>query len=167
MSDRGKRIFLALSIAIPFLLYSVYYYGMVLKNAPFRSKDFQSVTLKYGLGDSLVNQYNSSTGEFRYLNKRDSLVTIHVRLNKDDMLYLHHKAAELGFWDFPEHLSGTSKDPKTPHYYLEYKYREKTKRVYFDLDYNQNPKLHDAAKQLINEVNKVINDAADRQDAYR
>lgn len=162
MSNRGKKIFLALSITLPFLLYSVYYYSGMIKNAPYRFTDFQSVTLKYGIGDSLVNQFDSKSGNYQYLNNRDSLVKVKVKLNKDDLLILHHKAVELGFWDFPEKMM-SSDSTKSPRYYLEYKYKQKTKKMLFEAQYNNNTKLRDAAKQLVDFVTKTVNDAENRQ----
>src|SRR5690606_14835414 len=84
VSDRFKKIFLAICIIIPFLLYCFYYYSMMFKNAPYRFTDFESIILRYGEGDSLVNRFDSRTGIYRYLNSSDSLVTDTVRLRKDD-----------------------------------------------------------------------------------
>ncbi|HEY0771965.1 MAG TPA: hypothetical protein VGD31_16680 [Sphingobacteriaceae bacterium] len=165
MSEQGKKWFLAICIAVPFLVYCVYYYGIMIKNAPYKFSEFESLTLKYGLGTDLVNQYNSKTGEYQYLNERDSLIKTKVKLTKDDLLYLHRKAADLGFWNFPEKIEGRP-DPKhpvnTPHYYLEYKYERKDKHMLFDLNYSDDPKLHTAAKTLIDEVSKTIIDAKQR-----
>ena len=92
MNNRNKKIFLAISIAVPFLIYCFYYYGIMLKNAPYRFADLESITLKYGMGTNLVNQYDSRTGNFQYENSRDSLVKTNVKLSKDDMLYLNYEA---------------------------------------------------------------------------
>ena len=165
MSDRSKRIFLALSIVVPFLAYTIYYYSIMVKNAPYKFSEFESLTFKYGPGDSLVNVYNSQTGVYTYVNNRDSLVTRRVKLNKDDLLYLHRKAADLGFWNFPEEIL-SSKKTKAMHYYFEMKYERKTKHMYFDAAYDKNQKLQNAAKILTDEVNRTINDAESRGRKY-
>ncbi len=163
MSDRAKKIFLAICIITPFLLYTGYYYSIMLKNAPYRFSDFESITFRYGLGDSLINGYDSKTGSYQYLNSNDSLVKTTVKLRKDDLLYLHRKAAELGFWNFPDELQGEESPARiSPHYYIEYKYKDKTKKVLFDAAYNEEPKLRDAAKSLVTEISNMINDASDR-----
>lgn len=165
MSDRTKKIFLAICIITPFLLYSIYYYTIMVKNAPYRFSDFESITFKYGMGDSLINQYNSKTGEYQYLNGNDSLIKTHVKLRKDDLLYLHRKAAESGFWNFPEVLENKSakiEKVNSPHYYIEFKYKSKGKHVLYDAAYSDNLKLGDAAKQLTKEISSMINDAEDR-----
>ncbi|MGV3685978.1 MAG: hypothetical protein ACO1NS_10160 [Daejeonella sp.] len=166
MTDRGKKIFLAICIITPFLLYCVYYYSIMVKNAPYRFSDFDSITFRYGLGDSLINTYSSKTGDYQYINSRDSLVKETVKLRKDDLLYLHRKAAELGFWNFPREISGDNvpgHSKNSPHYYVEFKYKDKTKHVVFDIQNNESPKLNDAAKSLITEISNKINDARDRK----
>lgn len=165
MNERGKKIFLAICIITPFLLYTVYYYSIMVKNAPYRFSDFESITFRYGLGDSLVNSYDSKTGIYQYVNTRDSLISTKVKLRKDDLLYLHRKAAELGFWNFPEEIKNkndSNPGRNTPHYYIEFKYKDKTKHVLYDASYNEEPKLGDAAKSLITEVGNMINDVRDR-----
>jgi len=164
MSNQGKKIFLALSVIVPIFLYCIYYYGIMIKNAPYKFSEFESLTFQYGLGDSLVNKFDSKSGDYQYLNQSDSLVKTHVKLRKDDLLYLHRKAADLGFWNFPQEIvpeEGAGK-PNSPKYILEFKYQRKTKRMIFDLDFNGDPKLKDAARILIEEVSRTINDAQDR-----
>ena len=165
MSERGKKIFLAICIITPFLLYCVYYYSIMIKNAPYKFSEFKSLTFKYGLGDSLINQYDSKTGNFQYVNERDSLIKTNIKLSKDDLLYLHRKAAEQGFWNFPEELSGANnpnRSKNSPHYYIEFNYQRKSKHVLFDADYNSNVKLRDAAAQMAKEISTVISDAQDK-----
>lgn len=166
MTDRQKKIFLAICIIVPFVLYCVYYYGIIIKNAPYKFSEMKSITLKYGLGDSLVNRYDSKTGVYQYMNEQDSLVQSNVKLSNDDLLYLHRKAAELGFWNFPEDLRGPESrnaPSNAPHYILEFNYLRKSKRIDFDLNFKGDPKLKDAAKSLIEMVNTTINDAEDRK----
>lgn len=165
MSDRSKKIFLAIAIVLPFLVYCVYYYGVMIKNAPYKFTEFESITLKYGAGEGLVNQYDSKTGRYAYLDDHDSLVVKKIRLNKDDLLYLHRKAVTLGFWDFPEQLTGPNavdRHSNVPIYYLEYNYKRKSKKLRFDADFNGDPKLKEAAKLLLEEVQKTLKDAEDR-----
>lgn len=162
MSDRGKKIFLAICILVPFILYSAYYYSMMVKNAPYRFADFESITFKYGLGDSLINMYESKTGNYQFVNTQDSLIKTNVKLRKDDLLYLHRKAAELGFWNFPAELQADNRKPNSPRYFIEYRYKEKTKSVTFDAGYQGDPKLASAVRSLITEVDNMINDARER-----
>ncbi|MEX8546671.1 MAG: hypothetical protein V5804_03635 [Mucilaginibacter sp.] len=165
MSDRSKKIFLALSIAVPFMLYCVYYYGMMISNAPFKFSEFESLDFKYGEGNNLNNQYDSKTGRYQYVNNHDSLVVKTVRLNKDDLLYLHRKAATLGFWDFPKNILGDSSvkaNKNSLHYLIAFHYKRKSKQVLYDVAYDENPKLRDAAAQMTKEIEQRLADAEDR-----
>ncbi len=162
MSNRSKKIFLTLCIIVPFLLYSVYYYSKMVKNAPYRFSDFESVTLKAGEGAEYEKTYNSKTRDFQYLNVNDSLIKTKVRLSKDELLVLHRKAAELGFWDWPERMIGDT-TKSSPRYYLAFNYLNKTKKIEINATYNDNQKLKDAALQLIKIVDKSISDAAERK----
>ena len=162
MSNRFKKIFLALSIAIPFLLYCTYYYYIMVKNAPYKFSEIENITLKEGIGNQYDKIYSSKSQVFQYLTVKDSLVKSKVKLSKDDMLYLHRKAAELGFWDWPEKMLGDSSS-NTPRYYLEFDYQRKKKIIIIDASYDKNIKLRDAALELTKTVDKVILDADDLQ----
>jgi hypothetical protein len=168
MSDRSKKIFLFLTVIGSFMVYSVIYYTGVLKNAPYKFTEFKSFVFKYGNGDSLVNTYNSLTGEYHYLNRHDSLVKTILFLNKNDLLYLHRKAADLGLWDFPSNELNSNdtlkfKGSKPPHYYIEFNYQRKRKIVNFDANYDGPTKLRDANVQMIKEIMHVLADAEDKQ----
>lgn len=165
MSPRLKKIFLIMTVVVPFLLYCVYYYGMMIKNAPYRFVDFDSITFEFGPKDSLVNKFNSKTGDYQYLDKRDSLVKAHLRFKSDDLLYLHRKAADLGFWDFPSNEIGDTSaagKKKGVRYIIQFKYKEKTKRVIYDKDFFGNTQLKDANEQLIKEILGKLDDVQAR-----
>ena len=164
MSDKAKKIFFTLTIVVPFLLYCVYYYSRVIKNAPYKFTEFKSFVIKYGTSDSMLNQYNSKTGEYQYLNRKDSLIKTNLLLRNSDLLYLHRKAAELGFWDFPvQELADTTKIKGKPlRYYIEFNYQRKSKKVWFDELFDGDSKLKDANENLITEIKHILADAEDR-----
>jgi len=156
MSDRGKKIFLGLSIAVPFLLYCVYYYGGMIKNAPYKFSEFQGITFRYGkMGTE--NEYNSQKGSYRYLNEQNKIILEKVHLSKNDLLYIHRKASDLGFWNFPEKM--LPQDNSGNHFYIEMIYKRKVKKIFFSSEWTENSKIADATKQFITTVQKTINDA--------
>lgn len=165
MSTNAKRIFLLLTIVVPFLAYCIIYYTPIIRNAPFRSNEFVSFTYKWGMGNDLVNSYNSATGEYQYLDKRDSLIKTNVKLRQNDIIYLHNKANELGYWNFPDVISNAGTDlnkSKVLRYVFEFKYKRKSKKVIFLTDFNDIPKLADVAGQMRTLVENTINDAQER-----
>lgn len=163
--SKTKKILLALCIILPFVIYCVYYYSMMIKNAPYKFTEFESFSYQFGPRGSLVNSYNSKTGEYQYVNDRDTVINTTLKLNKDDLLYLHRKAAMLGFWDFPVSETGDSvKTGRQPlRYIIEFKYQRKSKRVIFDKNYEGDPKLIDANEKMIKEVELVMAQAEARQ----
>ncbi|HEY0245491.1 MAG TPA: hypothetical protein VGC01_08020 [Mucilaginibacter sp.] len=168
MSDRFKKIFILLSIVVPFLLYCSYYYGMVLKDAPYKFTEFESMQFQYGPGDSLVNKYDSKTGGYQYINSKDSLVKMKLHLTKGELLYLHRKAADLGFWDFPENeVNGADSinaaGVKPTHYYIAFNYKRKSKKVLFDASFDGPQKLVEANGMVIKEIQKILDEAEARQ----
>ncbi|WP_312339053.1 hypothetical protein [Sphingobacterium sp.] len=161
MTIKSKKIFLGLCIIVPFLMYCVYYYSNMIKNAPFRFADFESIEFKYGEPNHMVNEYNSKTRIYKYLDKKDSLITDTVKFTKDDLLYLHRKAMELGFWNLDTDMTGPewqqdSTNSKVPRFYLEFNYKDKSKHVTLDADFAGNPRMHDAAKSMIDEINRML-----------
>lgn len=163
MSNRGKKIFLALSIIVPMIIYCYIYYKPIIQNAPFRKADFVSMQYTWGVKDTLENQYNSKDGHYQYVNSRDSLVKKTVFLKSDDILYIHSKANELGLWNFPDTIGVKSaKSMAIPRYDLHFNYKEKSKHVVIYGDFDGNPKLLDAAMQMRKVIEETINQAEKR-----
>lgn len=157
MTDKRRKIFFGLTIIVPILMYCGYYYGMMLKNAPYRFTDFQYLRFEYGKTDSLENKYDSKTGDYQYKTTSGNIKKLNMKLSKDDLLYLHRKAADLGFWNFPAEEKSDSKQP-APKYLIEFVYKEKSKKVFYDQNYNGDPALKDANERLIKEILKVIDE---------
>ena len=165
MTSRGKKIFLVLTIVVPFLIYCIVYYAPIIKNAPFKSSEFVSLQFKWGVGKELSNTYDSATGDYQYLDKRDSLVKTNVKLRTNDIIYLHNKANELGLWNFPDVIANRGEDltsPKVLRYEVQFNYKRKSKKFILMTDYNEIPKLRDVAMQMKTLVAQSINDAEER-----
>ncbi len=161
MSDKGKKIFLIICITVPFLLYCVYYYAIMIKNAPFKFSEFENITIKAETGGQLDKTFSSKTGSYEYINNQDSLVKQTIKLSKDDLLYLHRKAVDLGFWNMSKEMIGDTSG-KSPRYFIEYDYQRKKKIVQIDAAYNGDMKVKGAALELIETINKTINLASDK-----
>jgi len=163
VSSKGKKIFLALSIILPMIIYCYIYYKPIIQNAPFRKKDFVSMDYKWGIKDTLENHYNSATGEYQYVNNVDSVVRKKVFLKSDDILFMHSKANEIGLWNFPDTIGKKSaKALAVPRYEILFKYKEKSKHVVIYGDFDGNPKLLDAAVQMRKIIEETINQAEKR-----
>jgi hypothetical protein len=165
MSPRAKKIFLIVTVVVPFLIYCIVYYRPIIKNAPFRSDEFVSIEYKWGTGKTLMNTYNSKTGDYQYLNAKDSLIKTNVKLRSNDMIYLHNKASTIGFWNFPEVIANQGTDVNSTtalRYELTFNYKRTSKKVIYVNNYEEIPKLRDLAVQMKVLVEQTINDAEDR-----
>jgi len=163
VSNKGKKIFLALTIIVPMIIYCYIYYKPIIQNAPFRKNDFVSMNYKWGIKDTLENQYDSKTGAYQYINNQDSTIKKTVFLKSDDILYMHAKANEIGLWNFPDTIGKKSaKSMSVPRYDMFFKYKEKSKHVIIYGDFDGNPKLLDAAVQMRKVIEETINQAEKR-----
>lgn len=142
-------------------------YQQIFKQSPYNFSDFKSIVFQYGEGDSLVNKYNSATGEYEYLDRSDKLQKKQLYMNYSDLLFLHQKAAEVGFWDFPakelnNDTAGTNGIKPTV-YLVEFNYNNASKKVLFGADFNGPPRLVEANRELISAIETVLSGAEDRQ----
>lgn len=160
MSTRFKKIFLGISIALPFLAYCVYYYGQMISNAPFKYSELVSIEFRAGKGKAVLSTYSSQKAIYTYKNNKDSTVNIKVKLFDRDRFYLHKQAADIGFWNMPDSMGGNQ---NSPYYFVQFNYKRKSKHIYISQDYDGNVKLKDAAIQISRTVEKTINDAEDSQ----
>ncbi|MBB6239897.1 hypothetical protein HDC90_004559 [Pedobacter sp. AK013] len=163
MSSRGKKIFLAITIIVPMIIYCYIYYKPIIQNAPFRKDDFVSMQYSYGLKDTLENTYDSKTGVYRYVNNRDSVVNKKFFLTSNDVLYMHRKANEIGLWNFPDTIGKKSdKSRLVPRYDITFNYKKKSKHVIIYGDFDGNPKLLDAAVQMRKIIQETLLQAEKR-----
>ncbi|WP_261380960.1 hypothetical protein [Mucilaginibacter pallidiroseus] len=140
---------------------------MMIKNAPYKFSELESIRFEFGYNDSLLNKYNSATGDYQYVNRRDSVIKMNLKLNNDDLLYLHRKAAELGFWDFPANELKKDSVERSPRYLIQFNYKRKSKTVIYDAAYQGNEKLVDANQRLIKEIQKILTIAEEHKRANK
>jgi len=161
MSSRGKKIFLILSVVVPFLIYSIIYYAPIIRNAAFQEKYFVSLEYKWGTGKQLENSYNSATGEFKYLDKNDSLITRNIKLSASDVKYLDSIADVQGFWNLPSIVANSEEDlnnPRQLRYIIKFNYQKKSKEVTYLPSFNGNEKMKGAASTMQKEIELTLID---------
>ena len=164
MTSRGKKIFLASTVIIPFLIYATIYYAPIIRNAPFKAKEF--VSLEYKWGDAgLENTYNSATGEYKYLNDKDSLIVKNIKLTEADQKFLDENADVQGFWNLPDVVANDEADiekSKALRYFMKFNYQKKSKEVTYLSDFEGNVRMKNAAAQMQKIIEQSILDAEER-----
>ncbi len=162
MTSRGKKIFIALSVIIPFLIYCGIYYQEKFRYANFKAKDFVSFEYKWGVNPKLENSYNSLTGEYRYHDRDDSLIVKNVKLTAKDFKYLDSVADLQGFWNLPDIVANSEKDLQNPtilRYEMKFTYKNADKTVLYLTNYDRNPRMKDAVAHVQKEIMATIADA--------
>ncbi|MBE8714594.1 hypothetical protein [Sphingobacterium hungaricum] len=138
----------------------------MIKNAPFRFSDFESIEITYGYPQEMLNSYNSKTQDYQYVTSDDKVVKEKLKLRDDDLLYLHRKAQTLGFFNVDDDMTTVNADldpnRQIPRYILKYTYKDKSKQVTFDADYPGVVKMKEATKTTIDEVLRIIAEAKAR-----
>jgi hypothetical protein len=165
MTSKGKKIFLALTVIVPFLIYCIVYYAPIIRNAPFKAKEFVSLEYKWGVGSNLENSYNSATGEYKYLDDKDSLVIKHIELTEKDKKYLDSNADEQGFWNLPDIVANDENDyknSKAVRFFMKFNYKKKSKEVTYLSDFNGNVRMKNAAAQMQKIIEQQLVDAEER-----
>jgi hypothetical protein len=161
MTSRGKKIFLISSVVVPFLIYSIVYYAPIIRNAPFQEKYFISLEYRWGLGTELVNSYDSKTGQFKYLDKNDSLITTDLKLTQRDVKYLDSIADVQGFWNLPSIIANGEADLNDPiklRYVIKFNYQKKSKEVTYFPSFSGNEKMKGAASKMQKEIELTLID---------
>mgnify|MGYP003457599193 CR=1 FL=1 len=162
MTDRGKKLFIFFSVIVPFLIYAIVYYRPIIRNAPFKAKEFVSLEYKWGAGKNLENSYNSATGEYRYLNDKDSLVVRHIKLSQKDQKFLDSNADEQGFWNLPDVVGNSEADlsnPKLLRYFIKFNYQKKSKEVTYFPNFSGNQKMKTATAKMQKIIEQYLIDA--------
>ena len=162
MSTRAKKIFLLLSVVVPFLVYSIIYYAPMIRNAPFKAEEFVSLSYSWGLGAHLDNHYNSATGEYHYINAHDSLVVKHFKLDADAIKELDKAAHVQGFFNLPGVMSNDETSLQSPdkvRFEITLNYQRKSKKVIFVSDFQGNEKMKDAFIQTQKVLEGILSDS--------
>lgn len=161
MSSRAKKIFLILSVVVPFVIYGAIYYAPMIRNAPFQEKYFVSLEYSWGTGEKLENSYNSATGDFKYLDKKDSLINSNIKLSVRDIKYLDSVADVQGFWNLPSIVANSQddlKDPRKLRYLIKFNYQKKSKEVTYFPSFSGNERMKGAASKMQKEIELTLID---------
>jgi hypothetical protein len=157
-----ENLSLVATIAVILITTIVGYYVIGLKKAPYPVSSMQHFTFKWGTAVELENTYASADGAYHYLDNRDSLIKKEVKLRANDMIFIHNKANELGFWKLPNVIGKPSLPTKSPTYELAFYYKEKQKKMTVYSGFDENPQLLDSAMQIIQIVQQTIDQAEGR-----
>jgi hypothetical protein len=158
-----KNLSLIATIAVILIVAIGGYYLVNLRQGPYPVASFVSLSYKWGVGDSLVNTYDSNSGTYQYLDNRDSLRKTRVKLNANNVIFLHNKANEIGLWELPDVIGFKSNNPKDSvlRYEIVFKYEKKTKKIVYYTN-SENADVAFKATKLQEIVAQTIKEASER-----
>ena len=163
--DIKKNLSLIATIVIIFTIAIGGYFLINLGKGRYPAADFVSVTYKWGVGDTLVNSYNSATGNYQYLDNRDSLIKTNLKLRVNNIIFIHSKANELGLWKLPNVIANKNADLKSDkvlRYEITFNYQKESKNIIYLVDYNDNSSIALAADELQKMIKQTIDEVDER-----
>ena len=163
--DFKKSISLITTCVLVVLISVVGYYFINLGKGPYKASDFVSISYKWGVGDTLANSYDSATGDYQYLDSRDSLLKTNVKLRANNIIFIHSKADELNLWQLPDVIANPNANLKSDQvlrYEFVFTYEKKKKKIIYLTDYNYNPDVASRADGLQKMIKQTIDEAEER-----
>ncbi len=152
-------------IAIMIIVIVGGYYFINLKQSKYPVSSFISLNFKWGTGDTLLNSYSSKTSDYQYLDNKDSLIHKRVKLRANNIIFVHSKANELNLWELPDIIVNKGADLKSKRvlrYEMIFNYKEKTKKIIYLTDYDENPVIAGQVDQLQMLIKGVLDEIEDR-----
>ncbi len=145
-----RKLFVVFSIIVPFVVYSGYYYYTIIHHAPFRYDQFQSIeyrTFREGKPRTILL---STSGDYTYYTKKDSLIHTHINLTKAALKDIHETMRDIIFWDIPLIAGDTTQKHRTDVtlVYIKAVYQRASKTVWWQNNYFADRKLDERMNQL-------------------
>lgn len=166
MLSRIKKNISFIATVVVIIIISIAGYFVINKQkGPFSASELVSIEYKWGLGDSLVNVYNSATGNYQYLDNKDSLITKKLKLRANNIIFIHSKANELDLWTLPNVIANKNANLKTDQtlrYEIIFNYETKVKKIVFLTNYDEDMGVLDRVSQLQKTIKSTIDEVEDR-----
>ena len=160
-----KNLSLIATVIIIFTIAIGGYYFINLGKGRYGAADFVSITYKWGIGDTLINSYDSETGNYQFLDNRDSLIKTNVKLRANNIIFIHSKANELNLWELPNVIANKNanlKSDKILRYEITFIYEKERKKIIYLVNYDENPTIALAADELQKMIKQTIDEVDER-----
>lgn len=165
LSQIKKNISFIATVIVIIIISIAGYFLINKQKGPFSASELVSIEYKWGLGDTLVNTYNSATGNYQYLDNRDSLIKKKLRLRANNFIFIHSRANELNVWNLPSVIANKNANLKTNQtlrYEIIFNYETKVKKIVYLTDYDEDMVVLDRVAQLQQTIKSTIDEVEDR-----
>ncbi|RZK50141.1 MAG: hypothetical protein EOO99_02845 [Pedobacter sp.] len=160
INKENRKLIVVLSVLI--LVIGFGYAWLTLKRNPHQASQLESMQVAWGKSFGKVNKYNSQSGDYQFVDSRDSLFKVNFKLRKSEVIYLNAKLFELGFWDLPEMMGSNKKAVDQDYFYLEVKYKDKLKKLEIYSDYESKGLELDSALKIKAAVKGLLEASLER-----
>lgn len=165
LSKIKKNISFIATIIVIIIISIAGYFLINKQKGPFYASELVSIEYKWGLGDTLVNRYNSATGNYQYLDNRDSLIRKKLKLRANNIIFIHSRANEINLWSLPSLIANKNANLKTNQvlrYEITFNYETKVKKITYLTDYDEDMAVLDRVNQLQQTIKSTIDEVEDR-----
>ena len=152
-------------VAVLFIVVAGAYFVMKMRSGGKKAASFVSLTYKWGVGDTLQNSYDSSTGAYQFVDQQDQLIREKFKIRTNNVIFLHSKINEQDLLNIPDTVANPKanlKDPKVLRYEFKFVYDDTTKNVIYLTSYDQDPVIRNRASSLQKLVQQIVTEAEER-----
>jgi hypothetical protein len=126
---------------------------------------FVSLNYSWGVGDTLQNFYDSQSGDYQFVNQRDSLIKENFRLRINNIIYLYSKMREGDLLSIPDTVANSAEDLNNKEllrYEFDFVYDDTTRKIVYISNYDKDPEIAQKASGLQKLVEQIVLEAEDR-----
>ncbi|HEY9560958.1 MAG TPA: hypothetical protein VIR29_09250 [Anseongella sp.] len=161
MSPRFKKIYLFVMVVVPFLLYSGYYYREMIRKAPFKFEEFQTIRVDFKAPDGRQTHIDIAPGTVTVILPEKDTVHDTVRFSNTELNEFHRTLYTNNFFELPHEMRNEgSIDSTTGIYTIEAIYDRKQYQVIYETNYRgdsrHKPKVERVIAYIESNVKKKL-----------
>lgn len=150
MSPRFKKIYLFVMVVVPFLVYCGYYYGEMIRKAPFKFEDFQTIKVDFIAPGGREAHIDIAKGTVDYLLPGRGSVKDTISFSSDELQEFHRILYTNNFFEMPHEMQNEgSADSTTGVYTIDAIYERKQYKVAYETNYRGERRYKDKIERII------------------
>lgn len=150
MSPRFKKIYLFVMVVVPFLIYCGYYYGEMIRKAPFKFEEFRTIRVDFAAPGGRETHIDIASGVVSYVLPGRDVLRDTISFSDGELREFHRTLYTNNFFEMPHEMQNEgSTDPGTGVYTIEAIYDRKQYKVVYETNYRGERRYKDKVKRII------------------
>ena len=150
MSPRFKKIYLFLMVVVPFLAYCGYYYSEMIRKAPFKFDEFQTIRIDFKAPGGRETKIDIASGTVAHTLPGREVFKDTVSFRESELREFHRALYTNNFFELPHEMRNEgSVDTTTGVYTLEAVYDQKQYEVVYETNYRGERRHKDKVERVI------------------